>query len=282
MSLSSLGGRRGTPLRIGLVGGGTVGGGVYEILMGRLSGVAVVTKLCVRDATKRRDFAVSAEKTKVVTDIADVYQDANVDVVVEVMGGTTVAKTLVQESLQRHKAVVTANKALLAEHLDELDQMVVDSNGKASLAYEAAVCGGIPIIHTLQTCFTGDVIYKLMVRRNAGAVTNDDLIPICMYVPLTLVGRCSNCNLICIYIGHLQRHDQLHAGFDGKRGCWVRPCPQGGASLGLCRSRSDGRCGGARCPCQNGPLDQTGLWQNPRSRDGNPLPWHYRGWSRRL
>lgn len=155
------------PLRVGLVGGGVVGGGTYEILMGRLGGSTpssnppcVVTKLCVRDATKKRDFTIDTNLTTVVTDVQSILQDNEIDLVVEVMGGTGLAKTVVEESLKSKKAVVTANKALLAEHLDELHTLAVENN--TTLAYEAAVCGGIPIIQTLHSCYTGDVITEIM------------------------------------------------------------------------------------------------------------------------
>lgn len=160
------------PLRIGLIGGGVVGGGTYEILMGRLgassgtdtkppmSRACVVTKLCVRDASKNRDFVIDTSVTEVVTDVQSILQDESIDLVVEVMGGTGLAKTVVEGALRAKKAVVTANKALLAEHLDELHQLAVEN--KTVLAYEAAVCGGIPIIQTLHSCYTGDFITELM------------------------------------------------------------------------------------------------------------------------
>ena len=159
------------PLRIGLIGGGVVGGGTYEILMGRLGGgsgeakpplnrACVVTKLCVRDASKKRDFVIDTSLTEVVTDVQSILQDETIDLVVEVMGGTGLAKTVVEGALRAKKAVVTANKALLAEHLDELHQLAVEN--KTVLAYEAAVCGGIPIIQTLHSCYTGDFITELM------------------------------------------------------------------------------------------------------------------------
>uniref|UniRef100_A0A7S1D758 Homoserine dehydrogenase n=1 Tax=Cyclophora tenuis TaxID=216820 RepID=A0A7S1D758_CYCTE len=130
-----------------------------ERLAGRAS-PAVITKLCVRDAAKKRTFALDEDKTKVVTSIEDIYQDDDIDLVVEVMGGTGVAKTLVIESMKRGKSIVTANKALLAESLEELQALSLEKN--VTIAYEAAVCGGIPIIHTLQSCFTGDVIHEVM------------------------------------------------------------------------------------------------------------------------
>lgn len=69
------------------------------------------------------------------------------------------------ESLKRKKAVVTANKMLIAEHLDEISRLLKQNPG-AQFAYEAAVCGGIPIIHVFKTCYAGDVIHEVMVSNN--------------------------------------------------------------------------------------------------------------------
>jgi len=160
-----------TPLRIGLIGGGVVGGGTYEILMGRLGGSTgqakpplsrpcVVTKLCVRDPTKQRDFSIDDNLTEVVTDVQSIIQDESIDLVVEVMGGTGLAKTVVEGSLKAKKPVVTANKALLAEYLDELHALSKEND--TVLAYEAAVCGGIPIIQTLHSVYAGDIVTQIM------------------------------------------------------------------------------------------------------------------------
>uniref|UniRef100_A0A7S2KEY7 Homoserine dehydrogenase n=1 Tax=Leptocylindrus danicus TaxID=163516 RepID=A0A7S2KEY7_9STRA len=147
-------------LRIGMIGGGTVGGGVYELIMNRLGGAtATITKICVRDLDKPRDFTVDTNVTSMVSDVHEILNDENIDCVVEVMGGTGLAKTVVLEALKKGKSVVTANKALIAEHLEEINKL---SGSGANFCYEAAVCGGIPIINTLQTCYTGDIINEVM------------------------------------------------------------------------------------------------------------------------
>mmetsp|Transcript_31127 Transcript_31127/g.35782 ORF Transcript_31127/g.35782 Transcript_31127/m.35782 type:complete len:453 (+) Transcript_31127:48-1406(+) len=170
------------PLRIGMIGAGTVGGGVYEIIMGRLGGASnskdaprqatgfenpslrkcIISKICVRDISKSRKFRVDSKETTLVTDVNSILNDKTIDLVVEVMGGTGLAKTVVLESLKKGKSVVTANKALIAEHLDEIRDAVLKTNGDAVFAYEAAVCGGIPIIQTLQSCLTGDITHEVM------------------------------------------------------------------------------------------------------------------------
>lgn len=158
-------------LRIGIVGGGTVGGGIVEIIgehgaaFQELTGKEfVISKICVRDASKSRDYTVP-EGCDVVTDVASVLTDDSIDMVVEVMGGTTKAKDVVFDALMAGKDVVTANKALIAAFLPELETTIDEVTSKSitpvKFGYEAAVCGGIPIIHSLQKDFVGDNISQI-------------------------------------------------------------------------------------------------------------------------
>lgn len=141
-----------SPLRVGMVGGGTVGGGVYELCARRAD--VEITRLCVRDAGKARDFDVDSSKTAVTTNVRELLDDDDVDVVVEVAGGTGVARDVVTEALRRGKHVVTANKALVAEHMEEIETLANESQG--TLGFEAAVCGGVPIIAALRSAYAGD------------------------------------------------------------------------------------------------------------------------------
>lgn len=161
------------PLRIGLIGGGTVGGGVYELIMG--SGLfsfpsraasgkrpLVITKICVKDLSKPRSFHLDDDITTMTTNVDSIIQDPDIDMVVEVMGGgQTLAKTVVETALQNQKMVVTANKELIANHLDSIQKLLRKQQRINGFGYEAAVCGGIPIIQTLQTCYTGDVLHQI-------------------------------------------------------------------------------------------------------------------------
>eukprot|EP00518_Triparma_eleuthera_P015885 CAMPEP_0197570530 /NCGR_PEP_ID=MMETSP1320-20131121/40855_1 /TAXON_ID=91990 /ORGANISM="Bolidomonas sp., Strain RCC2347" /LENGTH=418 /DNA_ID=CAMNT_0043132965 /DNA_START=25 /DNA_END=1278 /DNA_ORIENTATION=- len=144
--------------KIGMIGGGVVGGGVLTILHSLSSTLPLtVPKMVVRDPSKPRSFAVPST-TSVSGSIDDVLDDASIDIVVEVMGGTGAALDVVKRALASGKHVVTANKALLAEHLEE----VLAAGGRGtSLGYEAAVCGGIPIINALQTAYAGDKVTKV-------------------------------------------------------------------------------------------------------------------------
>ncbi len=155
-------------MTLGIFGGGTVGGGIVEILKAKeeiftqMTGKSLhVKKICVRDASKERDFAVP-EGCDIVTNYDDILNDDSIDLVVEVMGGTEDAKDVTYTALQKGKNVVTANKALIAKHLPEIEELLSKINAgrkvPVEFRFEAAVCGGIPIIRSMQTDFVGDEI----------------------------------------------------------------------------------------------------------------------------
>ena len=159
-----------TPIKLGIVGGGTVGGGIVEILTKRkeylekLTGNSIeVKKISVRDASKPRDFEIP-EGCVITEDSSEILNDDEIDVVAEVMGGTTFAKEVVFDALTKGKHVVTANKALIADCLSEIEDHLNSINEAKSMEdsvqfkYEAAVCGGIPIINSLQSDYPGDDI----------------------------------------------------------------------------------------------------------------------------
>jgi homoserine dehydrogenase len=158
--------------RLGIFGGGTVGGGIVEILgkkaeqFNTLAGGTniEVAKICVRDANKERDFSIP-EGCEIVTDYDAILTDDSIDMVVEVMGGTTDAKDVVFKAIKAKKDVVTANKALIAACLPEIEELLKTVNDNDSkdveFKYEAAVCGGIPVIRSMQSDFVGDDISQI-------------------------------------------------------------------------------------------------------------------------
>lgn len=159
------------PIRLGIFGGGTVGGGIVEILerkapyLQQLTGTTLeIAKICVRDASKKRDFTVPAG-CEITTNYDDILKDDSIDMVVEVMGGVDEAKDIVYGSLKAGKDVVTANKALIAKHLPDIEAVLENTNkGRTKpveFRYEAAVCGGIPVIRSMQSDFVGDEIEKI-------------------------------------------------------------------------------------------------------------------------
>jgi homoserine dehydrogenase len=159
--------------RIGIFGGGTVGGGIVDILQTKSEYLEAMTqgrttlevvKICVRNINKSRDFTVP--ENCIITDkYDDILNDDTIDMVVEVMGGTTDAKDIIYRSLRAGKDVVTANKAMISAYLPEIENILEEVNKdreqKVEFRYEAAVCGGIPIIRSLQTDFVGDEIHML-------------------------------------------------------------------------------------------------------------------------
>lgn len=155
----------GTSLGIGLAGFGTVGTGVWETLernaklISRRSNVrAEIVRIAVRDASKTRLEAVPPEKFT--TNWQEVVNDPAVDIVVELIGGTTTAFDIVAAALRVRKPVVTGNKALLAERGQEL--FALSSEYNTPIHFEAAVAGGIPIIKTVQESFVGNRIQSMV------------------------------------------------------------------------------------------------------------------------
>lgn len=150
--------------KIALLGMGTVGSGVVNVLrenedlIKKSTGVDfTITDILVADVTRMRD--VDTTGIRVTDDITDI-ENADVDLVVEVMGGIDHTKNIIKKFLQAGTPVVTANKDLLALHIDELEQTAQENN--TALYYEAAVAGGIPIIHTMQHSLNSNKISKVM------------------------------------------------------------------------------------------------------------------------
>jgi len=116
-----------TSLKVGIFGAGIVGGGVIDLVQrlsgsGRLTMVGAsveVVKVCVQNIEKTRDIEINAG-TKIVTDINEILNDSSINCVVEVMGGITLAKDVVLTAINNGKHVITANKALIAACMSEI------------------------------------------------------------------------------------------------------------------------------------------------------------------
>src|SRR5512140_2131293 len=149
---------------IGVAGFGTVGGGVLSILErhqreieARLGARIVVRKVALRDVEKSR--VVELPPGVLTTRVDDLLDDPEIAVVVELIGGTDEAFSLVARALGRGKHVVTANKALLATRGDELFRIAAEKG--VDIYYEAAVCGGVPVIRTLREALASDRITSI-------------------------------------------------------------------------------------------------------------------------
>ena len=148
-------------LSIGLIGVGTVGRGVVNVLernkneISRRTGCNInLVSASARDVNKAQAFL--GNNVKVYSNPLDVVKDPKVEIVIELIGGTTDAKSILVESMRAGKPVITANKALLAEHGNELIDLASQHNG--ILGYEAAVAGGIPIVKALREGLTANSI----------------------------------------------------------------------------------------------------------------------------
>jgi homoserine dehydrogenase len=146
-------------MRVGLIGFGTIGTGVIKLLQRNRAAIreklgATLDLRRVADIDTTRDRGVKLGRGVLVPDAQMVLRDPDIDVVIELMGGTGIARRFVLEAIAAKKDVVTANKALLAHHGDEIFQAAARSG--VEVGFEASVGGGIPIIRTLKEGLCGD------------------------------------------------------------------------------------------------------------------------------
>jgi homoserine dehydrogenase len=149
------------PVNVGLLGIGTVGGGTFAVLLrnqeeiARRAGCAITLKMVAdKDTEKARQLV--GERAIVTADAYEVVNHPEIDIVVELIGGTTVAKELILKAIANGKHVVTANKALLAQYGNEI--FAAAQKEDLMVAFEAAVGGGIPIIKSLREGLTANRI----------------------------------------------------------------------------------------------------------------------------
>jgi homoserine dehydrogenase len=149
------------PISVGLLGIGTVGGGTWAVLarnqeeITRRAGRGIqITRIADKDLAKAKQLANG--KAAVTADAFDVVKDPDIDIVIELIGGYTVAKDLVLKAIENGKHVVTANKALLATHGNEI--FAAAQKKGVMVAFEGAVAGGIPIIKALREGLTANRI----------------------------------------------------------------------------------------------------------------------------
>jgi len=149
-------------LKIGIIGFGTVGKGVYKILNGEKDTHPILKEIeiigiVVKNLLKEREIYL--DKSLLSDEPNILIADPTIDVIVEVMGGIDLAKEVILKSLEAGKSVVTANKAVMARYGEEIHK-VADKNG-VYILFEAAVCGGIPIIEPLKRSLKSNQIIKM-------------------------------------------------------------------------------------------------------------------------
>ena len=149
------------PIQVGLLGIGTVGSGVFNVLarnqdeISRRAGRGIEITM-VADLDVARAKAVVGDGIQVVNDARAIIANPDIDIVIELIGGYGIARALVLEAIAAGKHVVTANKALLAVHGTEI--FAAASAKGVMVAFEAAVAGGIPIIKALREGLTANRI----------------------------------------------------------------------------------------------------------------------------
>lgn len=147
-----------------ILGAGTVGTGVYKLcqsmkddVISKTGAELVVKKVLVRNLDKDRD---PIDRELLTDNWKDIIEDKDIEIVIELMGGTTPAKQYILEALEAGKQVVTANKDLLAEYGEEV--MGMADKMHADLQFEAAVAGAIPIIRPLKQSMAGNNITEII------------------------------------------------------------------------------------------------------------------------
>lgn len=142
-------------LKIGLFGFGVVGEGLYKILHQTPSLRASIEKICIKDATKKRnapDHLFTKEKDELLF-------DPNIDVIVEVIDDADAAFQIVTTALRNGKHVVSASKKMIAHHLPEL--LHLQQQNKRSFLYESAACASIPVIRNLEEYYDNDLLQSI-------------------------------------------------------------------------------------------------------------------------
>ena len=150
-------------IQIGMLGLGTVGSGVLQMIQHNEDKVVNVTgrqlnvkRVLVKHPERHQDVAANIELT---TSVEDVINDDEIQIVLELIGGIHPAKEYIVAALLNHKNVVTANKDLLATYGPELVKLAHDHH--CDLMYEASVAGGIPILRTITNSFAADKITEV-------------------------------------------------------------------------------------------------------------------------
>lgn len=155
-------------INIGLIGFGTIGAGVVEIFNKNQD---ILSKKCGKPVNLRKvadldittDRGVKIDESILTADVNDVLENDDIDIVIELVGGYEPAKTFVLKAMKNGKHVVSANKALIAKHWEELINTADENNVRFS--FEASVGGGIPVLQPLNECLSAnrfEAIYGIM------------------------------------------------------------------------------------------------------------------------
>jgi homoserine dehydrogenase len=142
-------------LTIGLFGFGVVGKGLYDVLHSTPALQAAIKKICIKNADKKRSIAAE----NFTTDAQELLNDSSINVIVELIDDADAAFNIVKTALQNGKAVVSANKKMIAEHFEELLQL--QEKYQTPFLYEASCCASMPIIRNLEEYYDNDLLQSL-------------------------------------------------------------------------------------------------------------------------
>ncbi len=144
-------------IKIGLFGLGTVGQGLVKVIERAPNSHAEIKKICVRDTSKKRN--VEIDTSLLTTDPADLLDDPEINLIVEVISDADAAFRIVSTALKNGKAVVSGSKAMLARHLPELIEL--QNRHGSALLYDASSCGSIPVIRNLEEYYDNDLLLEV-------------------------------------------------------------------------------------------------------------------------
>ena len=144
-------------IKIGLFGLGTVGEGIVDVIKRSPNANAEIRHICVRDKTKKRNVTIDPA---LITDRReDIFDDPEINLIVEVIDDPEAAYEIVKEALKRRIPVVSGSKAMLARHLPELIALQKDND--TALLYDASSCGSIPVIRNLEEYYDNDLLIEV-------------------------------------------------------------------------------------------------------------------------
>src|SRR3989338_7955315 len=145
-------------IKIGLLGAGTVGTGVIKTMINHP--YIEIKKIGVRDINKKRPVETLYTTSLLTSNLNEIVNDPEIEIIVEVLGGINPAKELVTKAIQNKKHIVTANKDLIATYGPDLFDLAKNKN--VQIQFEASVCGGIPIINTLKQTLIANTFSKII------------------------------------------------------------------------------------------------------------------------
>ena len=144
-------------IKVGLFGLGTVGEGIVNVISKARNADAEIKRICVKDASKPRN--VNVQKSMITDNRSDIFEDPEINLIVEVINDPEAAFEIVSEALSRGISVVSGSKTMIARHLPELIELQRKHN--VSLLYDASSCGSIPVIRNLEEYYDNDLLLEV-------------------------------------------------------------------------------------------------------------------------